>query len=125
MTGLVEFRRRLRRSDFLRGTRQGRRVVTRFFIVFISDRDDTEPTRLGITVTRKVGNAVRRNRIKRVVREWFRQRRYELGARDLIVIAKRSIPSSLKLIEVQTDLDRVLRKPPMNSSRDRTSDKLS
>ncbi|MCP4007173.1 MAG: ribonuclease P protein component [bacterium] len=115
----------MRRSDFLRGTRQGRRVVTRFFIVFISDRDDTEPTRLGITVTRKVGNAVRRNRIKRVVREWFRQRRYELGARDLIVIAKRSIPSSLKLIEVQTDLDRVLRKPPMNGSRDRTSDKLS
>ncbi len=86
-------------------TRQGRRVATRYFIVFISDRADGGPTRLGITVTRKVGKAVRRNRIKRVVRSWFRQRSYELGSCDLIVIAKRDIPEALGLAEVQRDLD--------------------
>ncbi len=108
MAGPLELRRRLRRGDFLTATRQGRRVATRFFIIFISDRADGGPTRLGITVTRKVGKAVRRNRIKRVVRSWFRQRSYELGSCDLIVIAKRDIPEALGLAQVQRDLDALL-----------------
>jgi ribonuclease P protein component len=47
--------------------------------------------RLGITASRKVGNSVCRNRFKRRVREWFRERRGELDpAVDLVVIARRS-----------------------------------
>ncbi len=45
--------------------------------------------RLGVTVTRKVGNAVVRNRIKRQTREFFRRRRADLGCWDINVIAKR------------------------------------
>jgi len=49
------------------------------------------PRRLGITASRKVGNAVCRNRFKRRVREWFRQRRHQLPESiDLVVIARRS-----------------------------------
>ena len=62
----------LRRADFLRATRQGRRFATEYFLLYVFDRKDSGPARLGITVTRKVGNAVRRNRIKRLVREWYR-----------------------------------------------------
>ena len=47
--------------------------------------------RLGITASRKVGNAVRRNRFKRRIREWFRRRRGELEpGLDLVVIARKS-----------------------------------
>jgi len=47
--------------------------------------------RLGITASRKAGNAVRRNRFKRRVREWFRRRRWELEpGLDVVVIARRS-----------------------------------
>jgi len=46
--------------------------------------------RLGLTVSRKVGNAVVRNRVKRRIREWFRRERDCFGgAWDVVVIARR------------------------------------
>lgn len=48
--------------------------------------------RLGITVTRKVGSAVERNRIKRILREVFRHNRHRMTVPlDLVVNAHRSI----------------------------------
>jgi ribonuclease P protein component len=99
---------RLRRSDFLRATGAGRRFSSRHFLVFLRERADGGPTRLGITVTRKVGNAVRRNRIKRLVREWFRSRSDELGPCDLVVVAKRGISPLLRLADIAVDLDEAL-----------------
>src|SRR5215510_592584 len=101
-------RRRMRRGDFLEATRLGARRTTRFFIVFVFERGDGAPERLGITVTRKVGGAVRRNRIKRLAREWFRARRGEFGSCDLVLIAKREVPESLRLADLRADLDPAL-----------------
>jgi ribonuclease P protein component len=104
---------RMRRRDFLTSTREGVRRPTQYFIAFVLDRGDGGESRLGITVTRKVGGAVRRNRIKRLVREWFRSRRSEFGSCDLVLIAKREFPAELKLVDVGRDLDpALLRKPP-------------
>lgn len=56
-------------------------------------RSDRPFPRIGITVSRQVGNAVRRNRIKRLVREAFRKHRSLLpSACDLVVIAKTGCP---------------------------------
>ena len=98
----------MRRADFVAASEQGERRSTRYFIVLLRDRKDGGPTRLGITVTRKVGGAVRRNRIKRLAREWFRQRDREFGSCDLVLIAKRDLPQTLRLSEVRADLDRAL-----------------
>lgn len=97
-----------RRRDFLRVQRSGAKHHTRFFLVFVAPsalrRQGTvltaseaavmvsglPGTRLGITVTRKVGKAVKRNRIKRLVREAFRRERNALPAGlDLVWVAKR------------------------------------
>lgn len=102
----------MRRSDFVAASESGRRRATRFFIALLMDRKDGGPTRLGITVTRKVGGAVRRNRIKRLAREWFRSRSREFGSCDLVLIAKRDIPPSLRLAELRQDLD--LRLAPLD-----------
>jgi ribonuclease P protein component len=95
----------MRRGDFVASSEFGERRTTRFFIVLLMDRKDGGPTRLGITVTRKVGGAVRRNRIKRLAREWFRSRSREFGSCDLVLIAKRDMPQSLRLGDVRRDLD--------------------
>ncbi len=79
------------RRQFQAVYKQGRRTGTASFTMFGLSNDQAGP-RLGITVTRKVGNAVRRNRIKRVFREIFRQNLHQLDAAlDLVINAHRGI----------------------------------
>ncbi|MGD9017241.1 MAG: ribonuclease P protein component [Desulfobacterales bacterium] len=78
----------LNRQDFLRLARNGQRIHTRCFIAVILVGLAGRP-RLGITVTKRVGNAVTRNRIKRICREYFRHHRDRLtSAWDINLIAK-------------------------------------
>jgi len=73
------------RVQFLEVYDKGRRVSSSSFVLFGLENHRGE-CRLGITVTRKVGNAVRRNRIKRVLREIFRSNREKLTPPiDLVV----------------------------------------
>ena len=73
---------------------RGRRVQTPHFVLIVLARDGQGPSRLGITVTKKIGTAVARNRTKRVLREVFRQHRalFPAGA-DVVAIAKDGAPS--------------------------------
>jgi len=63
--------------------------MLRSCIVLLQARPDSEPARLGITVTRKFGNAVARNRAKRLFREVFRRSSdlFPTGV-DVVVIPK-------------------------------------
>jgi ribonuclease P protein component len=61
-----------------------------FVLLWLADEEGIR-ARLGLTVSRKVGNAVVRNRIKRRVREWFRiEGRTPLSGGRLVVIARRA-----------------------------------
>jgi len=69
-------------------------------MVFVFQREDGPETwRLGLAVTRKTGGAVQRNRVKRIVREFFRLHQVLLPARtDMVVVPKRGLhPSRLSL----------------------------
>ena len=62
-----------RRADFL-AANKGRRLATPGFVLLVHDRGDGDPAmRLGITVTKKIGGAVIRNRMKRRFRALARE----------------------------------------------------
>ena len=98
----------LRSKDFQHASQRGRRIASRQFVILMAPSQKkavVEETRLGVTVSRRVGNAVLRNRIKRAVREWFRHSRGNLERRvDMIVIA-RAAAKELSASEVGAVLD--------------------
>jgi ribonuclease P protein component len=80
-----------KRQDYLRIYEQGVRRHTQRFTIIIC-RNQSGISRLGMTVSKKTGNAVQRNRIKRLLREFFRLHKSRLPAsQDIVIIAKRGI----------------------------------
>lgn len=77
------------RAEFLRVQGSRQKHTTRSLVVVHLANTLTHP-RLGLTVSRKVGNAVVRNRVKRWLREAFRRERWRAAGVDLVVIARPS-----------------------------------
>jgi len=79
----------LNRNDFVNLNRLGKRQQTAHFTIIFM-KNDLGITRLGITVSRKVGNAVRRNKLKRRIREFYRlHKSYFPRGFDIVIAAKR------------------------------------
>jgi len=100
----------VRRPDFVACYDKGRRLFTKHFVLFVLfDLDRTaspEGWRLGLAVTRKTGSAVRRNRVKRVLREFFRLHRALMpDGVDVIAVPKRHLkPERVTLALVTQEL---------------------
>jgi ribonuclease P protein component len=91
-----------RSSEFQRVYRQGKSAASRFLVLYYFEHPPGTPaveTRLGLSVSKKVGGAVVRNRIKRLLRESFQECSPRLPERfDYVVIAR---PSLAELSERQ------------------------
>lgn len=77
------------REEFEAIYNDGRRVSGRLMTLFVGS-NNRNIIRLGIAATRKIGGAVVRNRVKRLVREVFRHHKPEAGL-DVVVVARREM----------------------------------
>jgi ribonuclease P protein component len=86
-----------RSAEFERAYRQGRSHANRHFVVYAFPREGEDDARLGLSVSRKVGGATDRNRVKRLVREAFAAEAQVVPAgHDVVVVAR---PSARELAE--------------------------
>ncbi len=94
-------RRVRQRPEYQTIQRTGRRVPTAHFVLIVAKGPEQDRAcRLGITASRKVGNSVRRSRLKRLVRAAFQASGGLLpDGYDLVVICKKDDPA-LSLSEV-------------------------
>lgn len=102
---------------YLKAYGKGKKCVCRNVIVYVlkdlaSERlrkanpEKKKINRIGLTVTKKNGNAVKRNRIKRIIREAYRQTDKEYGIKKgyLIVIVAKSSAADKKMQDIKADI---------------------
>jgi ribonuclease P protein component len=101
-----------RSAEFERVYRQGRSVANRHMVLYRFPRSDGAEARLGLSVSRRVGGAVERNHLKRLLREAFRavEARIEDG-QDVVLVARpelRELADREGLAGVQGALEELL-----------------
>lgn len=106
-----------KRAEFL-AVRAGEKRRGKLFLIETLDRGETEtPARLGITVTKKVGNAVIRNRIRRRLREAVRVHAAgDMAAgTDYVIVGRREVLNA-PFGELTTELSRRMRGRRQNAT---------
>jgi len=97
----------LNRQDFVNQNRSGKRYHTRYFII-IFKKNELGITRWGVTVSKKTGNAVKRNRIKRLLREFFRlNKKHFPQGYDIVIVAKNDA-DSCDLHKIEEEIGKIM-----------------
>ena len=99
-----------RRREFLAVQGEGVKVHGRHLWA-VARRGEFPDGRAGFTATKKVGNAVTRNRIRRQMREWLRTHGWVSAGWDVVFVARESAAGAAALA-LRDDLARIVRQLP-------------
>ncbi len=91
---------------FRRAYRKGKSYVFPTMVIYVLKGGSSQKTRLGITVTKKQGNAPTRNRIRRVIRAAFAAQKDILPCQDIVVVA-RSKCATVKSTQLEEQIRQV------------------
>ncbi|WP_223702790.1 ribonuclease P protein component [Sutcliffiella deserti] len=105
---------RIKKSkEFQHVFQKGKSMANRQFVVYALEKKGQPYFRIGLSVSKKIGNAVVRNRIKRLIRQALLEMKEQLSQEVDIVIIARKPTSDMTYEEVQKSLQHVLRKLPV------------
>ena len=95
-------------SDFVRVYKKGRSKANRYLVVYVAE-NGTEQNRLGVSISKKVGNSVYRHYFKRCVKESYRlhEKMFNSGL-DIVVLARQSA-KGIKYRDIESALMHLMR----------------
>jgi ribonuclease P protein component len=104
-----------KRSDFITTYKKGVHLESQHLRISII-LNNREWSRLGLTVSKKIGNAVQRNHVKRLLREYFRTTRHNLAEKYDIVITAKKGAAGVNYAKICDELSTMLNNAKMFSA---------
>jgi ribonuclease P protein component len=97
-------------EEFQKVFQNGKSTANRQFVIYVLDKPDQPYFRIGLSVSKKLGKAVVRNRIKRYIRQVFLEMKEEIApGKDYVIIARMPV-SEMGYFEVKKSLMHVFKK---------------
>ena len=97
-------------KEFQEIFKKGTSYANRQFVLYLLKKEEPQPFRIGISVSKKIGNAVCRNKIKRYVRQSFLELKEDVqGNYDYLIIARKPA-AEMNFHEVKGSLTHVLKR---------------
>lgn len=96
-------------ADFQAVFKKGKSVANRQFVIYMLEKKEQAHFRIGLSVSKKIGNAVTRNRIKRYIRQVFHELQEQvIPNKDFVIIARKPA-AEMDYHSVKKSLEHVLR----------------
>lgn len=96
-------------ADFQKVFKRGKSFANRQFVVYCLSKEEQQQFRIGLSLNKKVGNAVQRNQIKRHIRQAFHELDYELVQEMDYVIIARKPAATMDFFQTKKSLEHVLK----------------
>ncbi|MFZ3590515.1 ribonuclease P protein component [Bacillus sp. DJP31] len=104
-------------KDFQEVFGRGKSTANRQFVIYVVNRPEQDHYRVGLSVSKKIGNAVMRNRIKRLIRQVVLEFSDVLRSGKDIVIIARKPTAEMDYYEVKSSLEHVWKLAKILNSR--------
>ena len=100
--------------DFQNVYKKGKSYANRYLVMYVLE-NDTDRNRLGISVSKKVGNSVSRNRIKRLIKEKYRLLEKDVKEKNsLVILWKKNVgKEQANFYTIKEDMYYILKKAEM------------
>lgn len=96
-------------KEFQEAFKKGKSFANRQFVVYVLKKEGQETFRIGLSVSKKIGNAVVRNQVKRYIRQTFHELQDRIHTGNDYVIIARKPAATMDMHEVKKSLEHVLK----------------
>ena len=104
-------------KDFQTVFKNGKSIANRQFVIYMLQNPVEQEFRIGLSVSKKIGNAVTRNRIKRLIRQVFLEEKHRIKSGKEFIIIARKPAADMGYHEVKNSLDHLFRKAKIYQSK--------